>query len=157
MTKHPPIKRHKALHGLSKEHHQGLMLCFKIRHGIKLGVAGERIKKYCEWFWEAHLVPHFKEEEQFVFPVLGKADPLVERALQEHQHLEALFQQSQDDYDYLRKIEKDLEAHIRFEERVLFNKLQDVATADALQMIASSTGQEPACGIWDDEFWKSPL
>jgi iron-sulfur cluster repair protein YtfE (RIC family) len=154
MAKHPPIKRHKALHGLSREHHQGLLLCFKIRHGIKLGLAGERIKKYCDWFWETHLLPHFAKEEQFVFPVLGNDDPLVQQALQEHKDLEALFMQTQVDYSYLRNIENDLEAHIRFEERVLFNKLQNLASEEALQLIASQTVQGTACGIWEDEFWK---
>lgn len=154
MSKHPPIKRHQALQGLSRDHHQGLLLCFKIRQGIKLEVEGDRIKRYCDWFWRAYLALHFSEEEQFVFPILGKDDPLVSRALEEHGQLEALFQRKDSDYAYLRKIEKDLEAHIRFEERVLFNKIQELGTEEQLLRIASHHTGAPACEVWEDEFWK---
>ncbi|HSI76628.1 MAG TPA: hemerythrin domain-containing protein [Lunatimonas sp.] len=154
MTKHKPIKRHPALQELSKDHHQGLLLCFKIRQGIKLEVEEERIKKYCDWFWIEHLAPHFSEEEQFIFPVLGNDDALVRRALEEHKHLKTLFQKGQVDYDLLKKIENDLEAHIRFEERVLFNKIQDVATEEELETIAKNHAGQPSCAVWEDEFWK---
>lgn len=154
MTKHKPIKRHQALQALSKDHHQGLLLCFKIRQGIKLEVEEGRIKKYCDWFWKEHLAAHFAEEEKFVFPVLGNDDPLVRRALEEHKDLEALFQKGQPDFDLLKKIEKDLEKHIRFEERVLFNKIQDIATEKELETIAKKHTGELSCAVWEDEFWK---
>lgn len=38
------IKRTKALQPLSRDHHHGLLLCWKIRQGIKLNVEPERIK-----------------------------------------------------------------------------------------------------------------
>ncbi|EON74892.1 hypothetical protein ADIS_4586 [Lunatimonas lonarensis] len=142
------------MHGLSKDHHQGLLLCFKIRHGIKLGVDGERINKYCKWFWQTYLKLHFSIEEEFVFPVLGRDDALVKQVLEEHKHLEELFHRQQSDYDYLRKIEHDLEAHIRFEERVLFNKIQDIATEQELDTIAKNHAGESSCAVWEDEFWR---
>jgi len=33
-----PIKRDKVLQPLSHDHHQGLLLCWKIRTGIKKGI-----------------------------------------------------------------------------------------------------------------------
>ncbi|SMD45995.1 hypothetical protein SAMN00777080_4669 [Aquiflexum balticum DSM 16537] len=154
MTKHKPIKRHLALQALSRDHHQGLLLCFKIRQGIKLGVEEARIKKYCEWFWKEHLAAHFSEEEKFVFTVLGDDDIMVQQALREHKRLEKLFNDSKSDYDHLKKLEKELEAHIRFEERVLFNKIQDVATEEELETITENHAGEPSCAVWEDEFWK---
>lgn len=154
MTKHQPIKRHQSLHGLSKDHHQGLLLCFKIRQGIKMGVEEKKIKKYCNWFWKEHLVPHFQEEERFVFPVLGNDHEMVRQALEEHQILKDLFNASKSDYDHLNQLERQLEAHIRFEERVLFNEIQDTATADQLTIIAQHHGKATSCEVWEDEFWK---
>ncbi len=66
-----PIKRHPSLQSLSREHHYGLLLSWKIREGFKREVPPERIKKYTNWFWENHLAPHFQFEESYIFPILG--------------------------------------------------------------------------------------
>jgi len=39
-----PIKRSIALQPLSREHHHGLLLCWKIRTGLKKGIDIDRIK-----------------------------------------------------------------------------------------------------------------
>ena len=36
--KNKPIKRHKAIQPLSREHHQGLLLCWKIGKGFEKGI-----------------------------------------------------------------------------------------------------------------------
>jgi iron-sulfur cluster repair protein YtfE (RIC family) len=51
-------------------------------------------------------------------------------------------------------IKNDLEGHIRFEERVLFNKIQEKASAEELQEIQQHHDKEITCGVWEDEFWK---
>ena len=149
-----PIKRHKAIQPLSREHHQGLLLCWKIRKGFETGVEPQRIKKYTDWFWENQLRVHFQIEEKYVFPVLGAKDVLVKQALEEHEHLESLFCQNTDISLALEMIKNDLEGHIRFEERVLFNKIQEEASAEELQEIQQHHNKEITCGVWEDEFWK---
>lgn len=79
-----PIKRNEALKPLSRDHHHGLLLCWKIRRGIKRNIAPERIKKYLDWFWKNYLKPYFETEVQYVFPVLGSENELVKQALAEH-------------------------------------------------------------------------
>ena len=59
-----PIKRHKAIQPLSREHHQGLLLSWKIRTGLSKGVSTDRIKTYADWFYKTYLIPHFEEEEK---------------------------------------------------------------------------------------------
>jgi len=149
-----PLKRHKAIQPLSREHHQGLLLCWKIRKGFEKGVQPERIKKYTDWFWENQLQEHFSIEEKYVFPVLGAEDDLVQQALEEHEHLASLFLQKNEIALTLETIQNDLEGHIRFEERVLFNKIQEEASAEELQHIQQNHEKEISCGIWEDEFWK---
>lgn len=153
MTKREPIKRHEALKGLSRDHHQGLLLSFKIRQGLKLNVSVDRIKKYCDWFWLKHLVPHFQEEEKLVFPVLGYSNELVKRALTEHKELENLFLSKNNTEEHLIKIGSELESHIRFEERILFNKIQETASKEELIIISSHHEAGIASDIWEDEFW----
>ena len=81
-----PIKRHKALQPLSRDHHHGLLLSWKIRQGFKNGIDPERMMVYVRWFWDAHLLRHFELEEKQIFPVLGNDNPMVKRALREHRH-----------------------------------------------------------------------
>lgn len=147
------IKRHDALKNLSREHHQGLLLCWHIKESLKKKVDPARIRSYANFLWENHLKRHFEIEEKYLFPVLGKDHELIKRAINEHLKLEDLFNSKGEIVKVLQHIQSELEVHIRFEERVLFNLIQERATEDQLKVLAiNSTGS--ACIIWDDEFWK---
>lgn len=150
-----PIQRHKSLQPLSSDHHHGLLLCWKIRTGFKLGVEPERIKRYADWFWTTHLVPHFETEEQHVFPVLGNHNELVQQALEEHRTLKRLFESQTEVSATLSQIETTLEKHIRFEERVLFNAIQQVATPAQLADCEKHHREHPVKATWPDAFWKA--
>jgi hypothetical protein len=63
-----PIKRDKALQEVSREHHHGLLLCWKIRKGFSKGIEPERIKRYADWFYKTHLISHFEVEENTFSP-----------------------------------------------------------------------------------------
>ncbi len=118
-----PLKRAKALQPLSREHHHGLLLSWKIREGLKKEVDPERIKKYADYFWGHHLVSHFEMEEKYIFPILGREHELIKTALEQHKELEDLFATKTDLVKNLSEIEKVLTIHIRFEEQVLFKRL----------------------------------
>lgn len=148
-----PIKRHPALQPLSREHHHNLLLCWKIREGFKRNIPVERIKKYTNWFFETHILPHFEIEEKYIFTVLPAKDELVKKALSEHRRLRRLFQDNEEVTRSLNLIEEELESHVRFEERVLFNKIQQVATAQQWEEIEKRHKEVPTCGDWQDEFW----
>jgi len=128
-----PLKRHVSLQPLSRDHHHGLLLCWKIRSGLSNGVALDKIKSYVSIFFEEHLAPHFELEEQHVFPVLGdELHPMVKRALREHRKLKRLLTITDDLERRLNQFEELLATHIRFEERVMFAELQTVATPEQL-------------------------
>ena len=149
-----PLKRSPHLKAISRDHHDGLLLCWKIREGFKRDISIERIKRYTDWFWETHLVDHFKIEETHIFPVLGNEHELVKRALAEHRRLKRLFEQDTDVWRSLNLIEEELDGHIRFEERVLFNEVQQVATEAQLEAIAIHHRHAPQCPDWEDPFWE---
>ncbi len=149
-----PLKRHKALQPLSREHHQGLLLCWKIKNGLKKEIAPERIKAYSDCIWDELMKPHFKIEEAEIFPILGDSNPLVKQALEEHQHLESLFTAEEQLANNLEMLANDLDSHIRFEERVLFQKIQETADAEVLVHIEEVHSKEFSCGVWDDAFWE---
>lgn len=117
------MKRHPALHSLSHDHHQALVLA------LRIGKAGGKPEDSAALlasvppFFHAHLEPHFQIEERDLFPALTTAGhtALVVRTAAEHEEMRAL----------LRRIEAGevvalavfgglLKAHVQFEEKELF-------------------------------------
>lgn len=148
-----PIKRHLALQPLSRDHHHGLLFCWKIRSGVKRGIDVNRMKAHAQWFWNTHLISHFAEEEAIVFPILGIENELIQQALGEHAELKKLFSQDEMDYEFLNYLQVALEKHIRFEERILFNQIQEAANSDQLAAVdRHNTAQEEEVE-WEDDYW----
>tara|TARA_R100000935_G_C2769258_1_gene136967 strand:- start:114 stop:590 length:477 start_codon:yes stop_codon:yes gene_type:complete len=150
-----PIKRHESLKHLSRDHHHGLLLCWKIREGLKKGIDPVRIKAYTRFFYEGQLVPHFEFEEKEVFTLLDKNHPLIKQALKDHEVLSELFLSEETLDSVLRDTEKQLEAHIRFEERVLFNEIQQNSTEEILAAVEKKENDliTPSPDDWEDKFW----
>ena len=153
MEKSTPIKRHESLKQLSREHHHGLLLCWKIKEGLKANIAPERIKKYADWFWETHLAAHFEMEEKYIFSILPANNELIKRAIAEHKSLYQLFHTKTEILQTLENIEKELESHIRFEERILFNEIQKQATEKQLETIQKLHVEENFEDNLSDPFW----
>ncbi len=147
-----PIKRHKSIQPISREHHHGLLLGWKIREGIKKEIPLERIKSYANWFWETHLILHFDLEEKHLFPILGAEHEMVVQAVKEHRRLKELFENQADLPTNLSLIEKELTDHIRFEERTLFNEIQTIGTEEQLEAVEKAHSKIEDEG-WEDEFW----
>ena len=152
--KHNSQNRIEALKPLSRDHHHGLLLCWKIRQGLKLNIETERIKKYAGWFWKQHLQPHFEIEEKFIFTILGNQNELIKQALAEHRRLKRLFENESEIQKSISLIEEELEKHIRFEERVLFNEIQKVATKEQLQQIQLYHSDSKFADNLTDPFWE---
>tara|TARA_R110000751_G_scaffold307769_1_gene431142 strand:- start:106923 stop:107384 length:462 start_codon:yes stop_codon:yes gene_type:complete len=149
-----PIKRHSALQGVSREHHHGLLLCWKIRTGLSKNVSMERIKVYVDWFYRTYLVPHFELEETYIFPIVGNDHPWVKKALSDHRRLIRLFTSTAADMKTLGQIEETLEQHIRFEERQLFNHVQEMANNKQLDIIEKQHSNEKFNDNISDPFWE---
>lgn len=148
------IKRHPSLQEYSRDHHQALLLCWKIKVGLSKGIAVDRIKLYVNWFYENHILKHFQLEEKYMFPVLGNKHPLVIQALEEHKLLLALFKDTSDVKKSLSELHVKLKEHIRFEERILFNEIQNVATNEQLEIIEKFHINHKFADNFNDIFWK---
>ncbi|MFD1161673.1 hemerythrin domain-containing protein [Hwangdonia seohaensis] len=151
---HKPQKRHKALQPLSREHHHGLLLSWKIRSGFSKNIEPKRIRVYANWFFKQHLIPHFDMEEVHIFPILEQNNELIKKALADHRRIKRLFAETDDDAKTLSKIEEELDKHIRFEERVLFPEIQKVATEVQMLQIEKIHQPEKFEDNLVDEFWR---
>ncbi len=154
-----PIKRHQAIVSFSKDHHFGLLLVWKIRQGLEKAVNAERISKYVVYFFKEDLQRHFKDEEQLLFCKLPVDDALRKRAEEEHQSIYDLvtaIDENKNDANLLNQLENELEKHIRFEERELFNHLQTKITPAGLELIEKriSNNGKTIDEKWEDVFWE---
>lgn len=159
MKKNTPIKRDKSLVILSRDHHDGLMLVWKIRQGIAMQVESARIANYVADRFDHELEPHFIEEESFVFLKLAPANELRIRAEKEHAEIReriVAFRSATPAPPALLNFASLLESHIRFEERVLFPELEQTITREELDVMGKQIEQAHAaktCPSWQDEFW----
>ena len=145
-----------ALTPLIEEHNEVILLCERIREGLKNKIEPSRIKKYIDWFKEEYLDPHFEIEKEQIFPILGNNNVRVKRALANHRRLNRLFAETSELNKVLNKIEEELSTYIGFEERVLYNEIRTVASPLQWEEIEKSHHQlgfsEEA---WEDKFWLS--
>lgn len=153
MKKSKPIKRHIALQPLSRQHHFGLLFSWKLRKGFSKNIAIERLHDYAKWFFQHEIKPHFAEEEKYIFPILNEENEMIVRALREHRRIERLFNDAENPEKSLSLLEEELDAHIRFEERILFNEIQKVATEAQLQKIEDIHAEPETHREYDDAFW----
>lgn len=152
------MKRHESIIALSREHHFGLLFCWKIKQALNKQVAPKRIQPYIGYFWDNHLEHHFKEEETWLFAALQ--DTLVDQAIAEHRHIEQLVNELlakeivlADDLNTLATV---VDEHIRFEERTLFPHLEKKLSQDKLLLLGQKLQELHPTREKDDypdEFW----
>jgi hypothetical protein len=155
-----PIRRSKQLQVLSRQHHAGLLFCWKLRQGIRLGIETGRMSRYVDHFWKSELQFHFKEEERLLFT--DPSDPFVSQAKKEHSLLKTQIEQIIVSGDrttqmQLDTIAENLDDHIRFEERILFPHLEVTLTKEKMESIGKSLlsgNGKIYLEDYADEFWK---
>ena len=152
-----PVERAPALQGISSEHGEVLRLCWKIRVGSNRSVPAQRIRSYCRGFLKTRLGPHFRVEEAVIFPILGMDHPAVRKAMADHRRLQRLINGRTDPMVAMSLLEEELEAHVRFEERKLFNQVQQVATDAQLRCVehaySDMVAKQPSMAK-EDVFWE---
>ena len=140
------MKRHPALHNLSHDHHQGLILAQQLKKGAPqykgMPSTPEDKKQYTISFYNSDLVKHFSDEEKILFPAVrsvnNELDKLIEEIISEHRKMEVLVEklektnQLENVMDELGNI---LELHIRKEERKLFPTIQEIFSEEELDKI----------------------
>ncbi|MEJ8755619.1 hemerythrin domain-containing protein [Pontibacter sp. H259] len=154
-----PQKRDKNLVPLSREHHFGLLFCWKIRQGLKNGTDLYQIRAYVRYFWNNILKEHCAEEEWMLKRLLKADDVVKARLEEEHKLLQALIglieKGSKLNKELFEVLAQDLTDHIRWEERELFPYLQDVTNPDDLELAGQllTHKHDPRLDNFTPEFW----
>jgi len=128
--------RDPALIPLSHQHHNGLALGVLIRRSLTADSSADNIAKLARKVidrYEVELVNHFEIEEQVLFPACGPS-PLVDGLIADHRALEALVTgiRTEPSVPLLEQFCELLTAHIRREERELFEQIQTTMPREVL-------------------------
>jgi hypothetical protein len=147
------MKRSPQLRDLSEQHHYGLVAARRLRLAAEgkspLAEAVEAFRQA----WEGEIQPHFRSEEEVLLPEFARAvrpdDPLIVRTLVEHVALRRaahdLFSAPPDQQPALAaRIGRELDDHIRFEERVLFPAIEEKLAGPGLSHLGGQLKEHAA-------------
>lgn len=146
------LKRHIALQPISREHREILSFCLNIEKGIKKGASIQDMQAYSYWFWTHHLEKHFMIEEESLFPLMEKEDPLIQKAMKDHFEITIHFRSTEYSNNLLRELGQKLHDHVRFEERVLFQSIQSGVSEVKLNKLQIESNGMNSCD-WITPFW----
>lgn len=136
------MPRHSSLIPLSHDHHEALLIALRLKKGgptsrndhLWSTDLGKQIHSL-QLYFERELLPHFKLEEEILFPIAARLDELqqtVTNLLAQHQKMREMIgeiSQITEDDERSKKMLTDfgilLESHVRSEERELFPKLEE--------------------------------
>lgn len=148
-----PIKRHTALKNLSREHHDILIFGLRLKKGIYKKADLYSINKYINWFWETYLNKHFNFEENELFARFNFLDH-TDKAREFHLTIKKLIFKKSRSTDQIVELYNLIEKHIRFEERILFNEIQEISTEEQLEAFSKIHQEQLKCAFWPEQFWK---
>ena len=137
--------RHKSLHPLSHQHHNGLALCVLLERSLAADRSDANLARLAAKVWdrfELELVNHFSLEEDLLFPAilaeLGPS-PLVTSLVAEHRLMEQMAHS-------LRVLSSEkallafavlLRTHIRREESELFEQTQGCLSPETMERLGA--------------------
>lgn len=154
VTRKAPLKRHPALQVFSREHHEILMFCLKLRIGLRRELSAQRLLDYLDYFTTHYFHPHHTSEQLAIVPLLAATDPLLIQWRKMYEALQHSLELPQADHEWLAQLERSMEALIRFEERVLFESIQQQVPQEVLLSINGPEARDAQCLHWNDRFWE---
>jgi quercetin dioxygenase-like cupin family protein len=154
------MRRHRALIPLSHDHHEALVAARRLRRGADAPEPNTAAAAFLTFF-AASAVPHFREEEELLFPHVVdtvEARELVLQALLEHQRLHAAASElrelvAQGNAELavagrMRELATLLESHVRLEERRLFPLIEKLLPEETLTALAATGAPKNSGPVW---------
>jgi iron-sulfur cluster repair protein YtfE (RIC family) len=139
------LKRHPALAPLSREHHHALVWARRLRlagdETRRSPSAGAAVGDFLAYF-RSEMGRHFTSEEEVLAPLLAGIGYEPVRLFADHEEIRRLVGRLEsaalpaDLLDTLTRLGTVLEAHVRYEERELFEYLQERLDPGALGAVA---------------------
>ncbi len=156
------MKRAEQLKKLSHQHHNGLMAVLLLKKGVEKKAALDVLNGFVIHTWENELRTHFIKEEVYLHPHflhLSGLMPMYEQMKTEHHEIRRMIdaiRSGESSIELIRSFYTSLEKHIRFEERDLFEYIQDHIGAEQFAAVEKSLDvlTASACSNYPVKFWE---
>jgi iron-sulfur cluster repair protein YtfE (RIC family) len=155
------MQRATVLQPLSRQHKTMLMTCLLLRKGSQKKSPVQVMVDFFLKSWEADMLPHFEQEEKILVPLLNKftaGKSYAAAILRDHELLrnavEHLHQQAHQGR-LLEAIAEQLNQHIRYEERIVFQDMNAFVPArDLQQLVFQEQLHTAVCSSYPNHFWE---
>ncbi|HEY0678266.1 MAG TPA: hemerythrin domain-containing protein [Chitinophagaceae bacterium] len=156
------MKRDVSLQPLSWQHHDTLMACLMIEKGVRKKTDLKVLQDFTRQLWDRDINAHFLLEENHLVPYLRQKqfpEYIIQSLLRDHELLRVLSQRVLNggaSYEGFLAFSKLLEKHVRFEERLVFEKVQELIPENELRIVGSHFPSQPAntCKSYPVKFWE---
>jgi hemerythrin-like domain-containing protein len=151
--------RDKSLVPLSRQHQHALALCVRIERASPIAESDLAAwQQEIAQHFRAEIRVHFEAEEQFVFPAardFEELNPLIRELLEDHAWMRTRFAAAEGQAlsgSEIKEFANRLSQHIRREERLLFQRLQQLMSGEQLAVMGQELEQalksaEQACAL----------
>jgi hypothetical protein len=156
------MKRDKTLQPLSWQHHDTLMACLMLEKGVKKNVEIKVLQDFTRHIWEKDINKHFLLEENYLVPHLRQKqfpEYIIRSLLNDHdllRNVSARLFNGGASYQLFLSFANLLEQHVRFEERLVFEKAQEMIPEEELGKLARHFPAEhsSSCKDYPVKFWE---
>lgn len=156
------MKRDENLRTLSRQHYDDLLGCLLLKKGINKRTDPRTLKDFTLHFWNNDLEPHITKEEEKLLPYLANRrfnKAQIDMLKADHELIRIIIDRIRMDGESIRLYEifsNLVVQHIRFEERVVFKKIQEQLNQRELERIGEifSDGSTSKCENYPLKFWE---
>ena len=147
---------------MSRQHHDELLSCLLIKKGVNKKADLKLLTDFTNLFWKDDFLKHIKAEEEILIPFLVKhrfEDRFINILKTDHSMIHAVLDRL-NTFDRRHKIFEIfanlVEQHIRFEERFVFEKIQEQVSEKDLDELGLklNTIQYRKCTDYPVKFWE---
>ncbi len=156
------MKRSDSLQPLSRQHHDELLSCLLIKKGVNKKADLKLLTDFTNIFWKEDFIKHIKAEEEILIPFLVKhrfEDRFINILKTDHSMIHAVLDRL-NTFDRRHKIFEIfanlVEQHIRFEERFVFQKIQEQLSEKEMEELGLKLNniQYRKCTDYPVKFWE---
>ncbi|MEJ7768390.1 MAG: hemerythrin domain-containing protein [Chitinophagaceae bacterium] len=156
------MKRDKSLQPLSLQHHDELLSCLLIKKGVQKKAAIVLLADFTNAFWKDDLQKHINAEEELLIPFLVKnkfENRYINIMRTDHSIIRSVFDRL-NTFDNRHKVFEIfavlVEQHIRFEERFIFEKVQEVLSQNEMEELGVKLKEIKyrKCTDYPIKFWE---
>lgn len=147
---------------LSRQHHDELMSCLMIKKGVSKKADIAVLTDFTNTFWNQDLKNHIEAEETILIPFLVKhkfENRYINMVKTDHAIIKSIHERL-NKFDHRHKVFEIfanlVEQHIRFEERFIFGKVEELLTAKEMEELGLKLGniRYQKCTDFPVKFWE---